>query len=216
MGELSLSMLAALLPPNVRIFGACQIDFPDYSLKLIDGPTAFPAAPWNAFVARDPIYGTLTAIEAISDGTGDSAPEVTLTLSPASDAAATQLAAASMQGSRTRFWLGVQDRVTGAVVPDPYLLADYRVDVPTLKWGQQARSVEYTLVDVFDRLFDLEEGIRLSDAWHQGIYAGELGLEYVTGIDQAVYWGTDAPKGAVSAGAGAGAQLLGPTRSYAA
>ncbi len=190
MAELTLAMQTALAAPVVRIFGAVEINLPGYDLRLIDGPAAFKAAPWNAFRGRDPVYGTLTAIDSLTDGIGDEAPKVSITLTPASGVAAGQLSAASLQGSPTRMWLGVVDVATGMVVPDPYLLFDGVLDVPTLNWGR-TRTVDYEIASVFERFFDLEEGIRLSDSWHQSVWPGELGLAFVTGVAETVPWGTD-------------------------
>lgn len=184
-------MQTAMNSPVVRLFGAVQIDFPNYGLKLIDGAIAFAGAPWNSFVARDPVFGVLGGVDSITDGGGDEAPGISLTLLPASDTAAGDLVAASMQGSRVRCWLGVVDAATGIVVPDPMLVFDGVLDVATLNWGSRKRSVDYDVVSVFERFFDLEEGIRLSDAWLQSVWPGDLGLSFVTGVTQTVPWGTN-------------------------
>lgn len=195
MSELTPQMRTAFDRVRARVFGAVQVDLPDYTLKLIDGAGAFANAPWNSFAARDARFGVLHSVDAISDGTGDQAPAVRLTLLPASSAAAAELASAAMQGARVRFWLGVVEAETGIVVPDPYLLFDGEVDVPTLKWGQNARSLEWTVVSVFARFFDLEEGARLADSYHQSIWPGETGFVGVTGVDEQLYWGMDSPSG---------------------
>ena len=191
MGEFTSAMQTAMAARVVRIFGAVQIDFPSYSLRLIDGPGAFAAAPWNLFVGRDPLFGTIESIDSISDGTGDEAPQISLTLNPSRDAAVAQLAASAMQGSRVRCWLGVVSGSTGVVVPDPLVLFDGKLDVATINWGSRKRTVDYDIVSEFDRFFDLEEGIRLSDSHHQDIWPGELGLAFVTGVAEAVPWGTN-------------------------
>ncbi len=191
MGEFTSAMQTAMAARIVRIFGAVQIDFPGYSLRLIDGPGAFASTPWNAFVGRDPLFGTIESIDSISDGTGDEAPQIGLTLNPSRDAAVAQLAASAMQGSRVRCWLGVVSAATGIVVPDPLLLFDGKLDVATINWGSRKRTVDYDIVSEFDRFFDLEEGIRLSDSHHQDIWPGELGLAFVTGVAETIPWGTN-------------------------
>ncbi|KQN33622.1 hypothetical protein [Sphingomonas sp. Leaf38] len=191
MGEFTSAMQAAMAARVVRIFGAVQIDFPGYSLRLIDGPGAFATAPWNLFVGRDPQFGTIESIDSISDGTGDEAPQISLTLNPSRDAAVAQLAASAMQGSRVRCWLGVVSAGTGIVVPDPLLLFDGKLDVATINWGSRKRTVDYDIVSEFDRFFDLEEGIRLSDSHHQDIWPGEQGLAFVTGVAETIPWGTN-------------------------
>ena len=78
------------------------------------------------------MFGTIESIDSISDGTGDEAPQISLTLNPSRDAAVAQLAASAMQGSRVRCWLGVVSASTGIVVPDPLLLFDGKLDVATM------------------------------------------------------------------------------------
>jgi len=191
MAELSPAMQAALRSPFVRLFGALEIVFPTYTLRLIDGPVAFKTEPWSEFVARDPVFGVLGGVDSITDGTGDEAPALSLTLLPASDTAAGKLVGAAMQGSRTRCWLGVVEQATGVVVPDPMLVFDGKLDVATLSWGEKKRTVDYDIVSVFERFFDLEEGIRLSDSWHQSVWPGEFGCAFITGVAETVPWGTN-------------------------
>ncbi|KQM65784.1 hypothetical protein ASE75_06015 [Sphingomonas sp. Leaf17] len=191
MAEASPAMQAAMAARTVRMFGAVEILFPGYALRLIDGPGAFAAAPWNAFTGRDPRFGTIASIDTISDGTGDDAPAISLTLNPANDIAVASLAASAMQGSRVRCWLGVVQATTGIVVPDPILLFDGKLDVATIKWGSRSRSVDYDIVSDFERFFDLEEAIRLSDSHHQDVWPGEQGLAFVTGVTATVPWGTN-------------------------
>ncbi len=191
MAEFTPAMQAAMAARVVRIFGAVKIDFPGYSLRLIDGPGAFVTSPWKDFVGRDPLFGTIESIDSIDDGTGDEAPQISLTLNPSRDAAVAQLAAAEMQGAQVQCWLGVVQAATGIVVPDPLLLFDGKLDVATIKWGSRKRTVDYDIVSEFDRFFDLEEGIRLSDSHHRDIWPGEQGLAFVTGVSETIPWGTN-------------------------
>ena len=94
-----------------------------------------------------------------------------------------------MQGSRTRVWFGAINRVTGSPIPDPYLLYDGELDQPTLTTGLAKRTVDYDVVSMFDILFDNDEGARLADSFHQSIWPGERGLEFVTGIIRQIIWG---------------------------
>lgn len=191
MSELTTELEAAIAADRALIFGAVEINFPDDDLRLLDGSAEVPLFG-ETFRGRDPTFGTIAAIEPLKDGGGEQAPVVKLTLLPPSDAAAATLASASMQGSRVRMWMGVLDRATGLPVPDPYLAFDGEIDVPTIKWTMRGREVEYRIVSVFERFFELEEGIRLSDAWHQDVWPGELGLAFVTGVAEQVPWGMEA------------------------
>lgn len=192
MGEMTPAMAAAIAAERPLLFGAVEINFPGYDLRLLDG-SAEVEFGGNTFRGKDAVYGVLAAVKELSDGTGDQAPALTITQLPPSDSAATSLASADMQGSRVRLWLGVLDMLTGLVVPDPLLLFDGEVDVPTLKWMLHGREVEYRCTSVFEKFFDNEEGIRLSDSHHQSVWPGELGLGFVTGVASSVFWGVASP-----------------------
>jgi hypothetical protein len=203
MSELTPAMDAALSAPAPTVFGAVEIALPGYNLRLLDG-AGLLSFGGKTFVGRDPVYGTLAAIEDIGDGLSDEAPAVGLTLLPASDAAAADLAAPTMQGAPVAIYVGALDRATGAVIPDPYLLFLGEIDVPTLKSGKNSRSLEFEVVSVAERFFDDDEGARLADGFHKSVWPGENGFAFVTGVVETVYWGMDPPPGAVIAGGAMG------------
>ena len=190
MGEMTPALLAALQGDRPLVFGAVEINLPGHDVRLLDG-SAEVTIGGNVFRGKDDTFGVLASVKEISDGIGDEAPVMSITLLPPDDSSAVTLASAAMQGSPVRAWLGVLDMGTGLPVPDPLLLFAGEVDVPTIKWTMRGREVEYRCGSVFDRFFDLEEGIRLSDSHHQNIWGGELGLKFVTGVTKAVYWGTE-------------------------
>ena len=203
MSELTPALDAALSAPAPTVFGAVEISLPGYDLRLLDG-AGVVSFGGKTFVGRDPIYGTLAAIEDIGDGVTDEAPAVGITLLPASDAAAASLAAPTMQGSPVAIWIGAIDRATGAVIPDPYPLFLGELDVPTLRSGANSRSLEYEVVSVFERFFDDDEGARLADGFHKSVWPGEHGFAFVTGVTETVYWGMDAPPSPIVPGGSMG------------
>src|SRR3546814_16844923 len=89
-----------------------------------------------------------------------------------------------MQGSQVSIWVGAVDQATGIVIPDPDLIFFGELDQTTIKTGDNSRALECTVVSVFDRFFDLEEGQRLAAGVHQTICAGEVGMEFVTGVGE--------------------------------
>jgi hypothetical protein len=202
MSALAPALAAALAAPSPTVFGAVEIALPGYDLRLLDGAGTVSFGG-RTFVGRDPVYGTLAAIEDIGDGLADEAPAVGITLLPASDAAAASLAAPTMQGSPVAIWIGAIDRATGAVIPDPYPLFLGELDVPTLRSGANSRSLDYEVVSVAERFFDDDEGARLADGFHRSVWPGEAGFAFVTGVAETVYWGMDAPPSAIVAGAAA-------------
>lgn len=198
MTQMTPQLDAALAGFAPTIFGAVEILLPGYALRLIDGAGQVSFGG-NTFLGRDTTFGVIDSVDVIADGTGDEAPQVTLTLLPASDAAAASLAAASMQGSEVQIFLGALDPATGLVIPDPMLVFLGILDVPTLKASASSRTLEYTIASVFENFFSDDEGARLSDTFHQSVWPGELGLSYVTGVDETVVWGADTPPAAVAA-----------------
>ena len=156
----------------------------------------------RTFTGKDGTFGTISAVETISDGFGDSAPAVSITFLPASDAAAADLAAPTMQGSPVYIYAGAVNPVTGAVIPDPHLLALMELDVPTLHKETNSRSLEYECVSVFERLFETDEGARLAPGFHKSIWPGELALDEITGVTQTIFWGVEGANatGAVTVG----------------
>lgn len=191
MSELTPAMQAAIATDRAVVFGAIEINFPGADLRLLDGSAEVPMFG-HVFRGRDPQFGTIGSVDTLKDGTGDQAPTTSITLLPPDDAAAAALASSSMQGSRVRLWLGVLNPATGLPVPDPYCVFDGEIDVPTMKWKMRGREVEYRIISVFERFFELEEGIRLSDSHHQDVWPGEFGLAFATGVAEQVYWGVGA------------------------
>ena len=74
--------------------------------------------------------------------------------------------------------------------------------------GLGERSLDMEFVSACERLFEVQEGARLSDAFHQEIWPGERGLANITGTKKKVYWGGEVPQSGItrlSSGGGSGA-----------
>ena len=99
-----------------------------------------------------------------------------------------------MQGRPMLLWIGVINPMTGAVDGDPFLAFAGEVDHPILRVGEGTRSVTLECVSIWERFFEDFEGIRLSNAFHQSVWPGELGLEFVTDVKRSLPWGSDAPR----------------------
>lgn len=201
------AMDAALQGVAPTLVGLVEITLPEYNLRLLAPGTGVIGWGAKTFTGNDPNFGVLAAVSELSDGTGDEAPAISLTLMPPTDAAAGFLAAPTMQGSPVKVWLAAVDRESGLVYADPELLFIGELDVPTIVSGPDGRTLEYEVVSVFERLFDQDEGARLVSGFHKPIWPGELGFDFVTGVEDAIYWGVKAPKNAVSygsAGVGSG------------
>lgn len=172
------------------LFGALKIEFPSYTLRLLDGSAEFLIGDdINDFYrGEDPTFGTIDSIDILTEAIGDEAPQIQISLLPPDGAASAELASAAMQGSLVTIMFGAFDPVSGQTVGDPEVLFIGEIDVPTIELGKGTRSVSYTVVSVFERLFEVAEGERASDGFHQSIWPGEKGLEYMTGTVKNLYW----------------------------
>ncbi len=203
MTALSAGLEAALQTDSPVVFGAVRIALPAATLRLLDG-SGVVAFGGETYTGEDPTFGVLGAISSLTDGMGDEAPAFDITIIPPDDTAAGTLAAAAMQGADVQLWLGAIDRALGTPLGDPYLVFAGEVDVPVISSGAGGRSVEYQVVSVMERLFDEDEGFKLSQAFHQSIWPGETAFFDVTGIEQTIYWGQAPVVQAVSFGSSGG------------
>ena len=95
------------------------------------------------------------------------------------------------------------------MVPDPYLLFLGAFDQPELRVDRGVLEIDIECSSAFDLLLEDDEGARLSDAFHQSIWPGELGMLNMTGIENDIYWGMATPGGS------AGIQVGGVGRAIA-
>lgn len=92
------------------------------------------------------------------------------------------------QGQAGRVWLGLMD-ATGALVSDPALLFEGRIDVPELAEGATECAIT---ISYESRLIDLRRPRewRYTDESQQTLYPGDRAFEYVTTIqEREITWG---------------------------
>lgn len=188
MSELSPQLAAALRGDRPLLVGLVEINLPGYDLLLLDGAAQIMIGN-RKFVGRDATYGVLDTIKGLADSIGDKAPAVTLGLIPPGSASLAALLDPAVQGSPCTISVGCVDIRTGLIIPDPYVLFAGELDVPTVKWAPNDRRLDYKVTSIAERLFATEEGRRLSDAFHQKTWPGELGLAFVTDVESTVPWG---------------------------
>ncbi len=193
---LSAALDAELRSMSPTVFGAIHINLPDYDLALLDGAGILTIAG-RTYVGHDETFGTLSEIEDLTDGAGDSAPAIGITLLPASDAASAALASPLMQGAPVVISLGAVNPATGLVI-DVQTIFVGELDVPTLYSSENGRRLDYEIVSVFERLFEDDESARLSAGHHRSIFPNEAGMDFVTGVAQPVYWGVAGNPSAVT------------------
>lgn len=192
MTDLATALDTALQADGPLVFVAFDLALPgNTTLALLDGAGTLEFGNLT-YLGLDPTYGTLGSVEAIADGSTTTAAHVKVTLLPPTNTAAADLANPDIQGCEARLWMGAVTPSTGAVVVSPYLLFDGVVDVPTLSVGTGTRQIELDIASVFERLFDIDEGVGLNDSSHEDFWPGEEGFIYVTDVTRILPWGADA------------------------
>ena len=208
--SLSAGMLSALQGAQALAFMAVEITLPGQTLRLLDGAGEISISG-QTFVGGDPTFGVLQAVETFSDGIGNEAPAMRITIIPPTNTASATLASPTAQGGAVRVMVGAANLATGALIADPYLLFVGEIDQGVLNVGKGQRSLVLDCVSAWDRFFEDDEGVRLTHRWHQSVWPGEMGLEFVTEADRQLPWGADAPTPAVVRQSSNGGQTAIPT-----
>lgn len=187
---------SALSQSVVGMFIAVKLDLTSAALGrviyLLDGAAEI-TFDGHTYKGIDDDFGVIDTVESISDGSNEEAPEIVLSLLPNGATTAAMLADPSMQGCTVTIYVGAFDLSTGLPIGTPETKFLGQIDVPTLTIDKAIRRVEISIVSVFERLFENDDAVRASDGYHQSIWPGELGLEYMTGTDKNLYWGAKRP-----------------------
>lgn len=179
----------ALAQPSAMIVGVCEIQLPDTTVRLLDTSAVARDASGNLFQGADPTFGSLYALSDFTDGLGDEAPSFKLTLAPAGDAAAIALSSPAMQGSPVLLSLGIISPANGLFFDAPELIISGSIDFSLLRGGSHSRLLDLEITSDTELFFTNDDGVRLSDAFHQSCWPGETGLNQVTGILHQIWWG---------------------------
>lgn len=190
------TLVAALSQDGAWPFLAVRMALPGKTLRLLDG-SATIVINGETYEGGDAEFGSIAVMEQIGGGGDGEAPEISILLSPPDTTAAVTLASPIMQGSVVSIMLGVVNPATMALIGTPEVIFLGEVDVPTLNLGEGTRTVEFTIVSVFERLFEVDEGARASSGFHQSIWPGETGLAEMTGTVEKLYWGSKPPAGSL-------------------
>lgn len=183
---------------SVALAGLMKIEFPSRTVRLCDGGRV----TWGAesFAGRDDVFGTIGALESLSEGAGDEVPALSMKLLPPEVTAVADLSQPGFQTVRVRLWIAEVDQAAGAVTGTPALQFDGQIDQTTLVVGRESRDLAITVVSTAERLFTRFEGNSLSPSFHTALWPGEAGMNEATGLTVADAWGVEGP---VSGGGGA-------------
>ncbi|MDZ7824498.1 MAG: hypothetical protein U5K75_11010 [Ahrensia sp.] len=191
MSDFSAPLDAAYRKSVIHDFYAVEVVLPAKTIRLLDGAgfVSFSVdGVVQTFKGSDPVYGVLSAADAIKEGFGDNAPAFTFSIQPATDAATLALSDLANQGSRVRVWTGVLNPATNAVFGTS-LRFDGLLDFAMIEGDLNSISIELQCITWAELYFLTQEGIALSDGFHKSLYPTETGFAYVTGIQRSIIWG---------------------------
>jgi len=193
----------------LTLAGLVTFELPGYTIRACDGGQV----KWGSEIFRssDPEFGSIAEVGSFSEESGDQAAAGQVTFLPKDGVAAATLSSPAYQLAPVRFWLAQVDTATGEVDGDPMLLADMEIDTTEIEFGKDYRRLTIATIPAAERLFLINEGNTLSEAFHKAVWPGETGLDNATGVGGPVPWGAAGPpRGSTSASAaGAGAGSLG-------
>lgn len=187
---------------RVGLIGLVKIEFPTGDVRLCDG--GFIEFDGETYRSSDATFGTIGALQSLTEGVGNEVPALEMTLLPSGDAQPADLGQPGFQTSRVRFWIGEYDPDSGALQGTPDMMYDGQVDQCTLTVGRETRELAMSVVSTAERLFERNSGNSLNDAWHRSIWPGELGHKNATGLSVPVAWGAESPNRNTSGGGGSG------------
>ena len=189
MSALSGALETALDGLAPRVFVAVKITLPDATvIRLLDG-AGMVVIDGATYVGRDETYGVLGTIEGVTDGLGDELPALGITLLPPTNVATAAIAAPTVQGSEVIAMFGAVNPATGASIGTPYVFFAGVIDQAVLAVGKNTRSLQIECVSALEVFFEDDEGVRLTDSFHQSVWSGELGFGLITEMNEPVPWG---------------------------
>lgn len=181
--DLTAGMIAEVQAKVLRPALFLEGEFATGTLRLWTG---IGQIPWNGQTWTG--AGNLIAISAIQESADIEATGFTVSLSGQPSASISLALQSCRQGKPCKIWLGMLD-AAGAVIADPYLLRQGRLDVPSVEdsGNECVISIAYE-----DRLVDLERAReRRYTSGDQAIdWPLDLGFAFVPSLQSAVdVWG---------------------------
>jgi len=186
------TLKAAWAGPTALVFTAVLIVINGgATIRLVDG--GFVIIDGDTYTVEDDTFGTLGDVETISDGVDGQATRATVTLLPPTSAAIATLSAATAQGSAVTIMQGAVDPATGLCIGTPEVLFLGELDYPRFQVGGTSYALIMECGTEEGRLLEPNMERKLSDAFHQTAWPGELGEEFATGLTRKIYWRANDP-----------------------
>lgn len=135
----------------------------------------------EVYYGEHPVYGLLSTVSGVANGTGDQSTRPNLDVFPLDDVAAAMLGSPLIQGSKVHIWSGAIDRQTGFLIGAPHLEFTGQVDQPAVSAG---RSLSMTIQLITDGSLQKEANAdyRQNHAAHTRAWPGENGFVNVSNV----------------------------------
>lgn len=155
----------------------------DGGIAVFDAGAGISAGP-EAYYGEHPVYGLLSSVTGITNGSGDQTTRPDLGLLPKDDVAASILGSPLIQGSKVKIWSGAIDRATGLLVSAPKLEFSGQVDQPAITAGKSL-TMSMRLITDGSLQKEANADYRQNHAAHIRAWPGENGYANVSNAVQA-------------------------------
>jgi len=184
-------LVAALRQTGVATFKAVRLVLPSGTVRLCDGGTVQFGG--ETFTAQDAVWGALSSVDAIADGVDNQVSAAQIVIIPQSAQALADLSSHLAQGGEVSVWTGAADLDTGGVFGEPEVLFAGVINFATMTVTADGLGLSLDCIgeDAYQLRDDTEK--RLNDAFHQSVWPGELGLQYVTDVTRTINWRVAGP-----------------------
>lgn len=141
----------------------------------------------ESYIDEDARFGAIESVSSVSEGIDTQVTTAQVVFHAPSDAGVEILAAPRTQRSPITIHQGAVDPATGAVIGTELLFRG-EINFSVVVATEHARQVRVELITEEARQLEANDERRLSHAFHQSIWPGELGLIHVTGVAQKDFW----------------------------
>lgn len=187
-------LIAALGSVSVTGILLVTVELPDHTIRWTDG--GFVAWGENIYEEVDDTFGVLSSLEEVNDGVEDSATTWAFDMM-ANPSVFPDLIAPDVQGSVVTVHFGAVERSTGLLIGEPDLLQRVELDQPTGTFMGESDPLTWGCCTEEARMLEESDEQRLTDAFHQSVWPGELGYANVTNVKRKMYWRADDPNDAI-------------------
>lgn len=198
---------AAVSASHYTTTEAVQIRLPGKTLSLLTASSVakfLVGTTLTTFIGSDPEFGSLGSLGQVGLSMDASSPVWKFSIMPNSPAALSALVAPAAQGAVVQYWSLVLDPATGSVV-NAHRLWTGKIDTQVASLSATGMRVDIDVLTPTELLMAENEGERLTVAWQELHFPGQIGLaNNIDGMAQP-HWGLDVsnnPTGGYGGGGG--------------